>query len=180
MVKTQVTAIVAYNKKFVIGDAEGKIPWSIKQDMAHFKKTTMGCPVIMGRVTYLTFPPKFRPLPGRLNILLSRKPLEHMKRPEFLSEENPPLWFDEPENAIHFARKEMPDKDAFIVGGEQIYRYCIDNDLVDRVLASEIQGHTDVKGAAFFPDLKKLGWKKKVMEEFDEFTVVEFTKTASA
>lgn len=171
----RVTAIVAYNKKFVIGDADGKIPWNIKKDMSHFKKVTMGCPVIMGRVTYQTFPAKFRPLPGRLNILLSKKPLEYINQPDFKSEENPPLWFDEPENAIHFAGKEMPEKDAFIIGGEQIYKYCIDNHLVQRVIASEIHGHTDVKGAAYFPDLKKMGWQRKVKESFDEFTVVEFT-----
>lgn len=50
------------------------LPWRLPEDMAHFKATTMGCPVVMGRKTWDSLPPKFRPLPGRINIVLTRHP----------------------------------------------------------------------------------------------------------
>lgn len=49
------------------------LPWRLPEDMAHFKATTMGCPVVMGRKTWDSLPPRFRPLPGRINIVLTRR-----------------------------------------------------------------------------------------------------------
>ena len=48
------------------------LPWHLPEDLAHFKRTTLGCPVIMGRKTWDSLPPKFRPLPGRLNVVVTR------------------------------------------------------------------------------------------------------------
>jgi dihydrofolate reductase len=56
----------------VIG-VNGKLPWHLPEDLAHFKRTTLGCPVIMGRKTWDSLPPKFRPLPGRTNIVVTRQ-----------------------------------------------------------------------------------------------------------
>ena len=63
--------ILARAANGVIGKAN-QIPWRLPEDLAHFKATTMGCPVLMGRKTWDSLPPKFRPLPGRINIVLSR------------------------------------------------------------------------------------------------------------
>jgi dihydrofolate reductase len=174
-----VTAIVAYNKNFVIGDTTGNIPWHIPEDFKHFKQTTMGCPVIMGRVTYLTLPKRFRPLPGRVNILVSTRPLRYMNHEEYQCEDNPPRWFDEIENAIHHAQKEEPDKETFVIGGEKVYKYCVERKLLDRVLVSEVKGHTKIDAANYFPNLKELGWSRKLVEKFDEFSVAEFTPPTS-
>ena len=57
----------------VIG-AGNAIPWRLPEDLAHFKATTLGAPVIMGRRTWDSLPSKFRPLPGRLNIVVTRQP----------------------------------------------------------------------------------------------------------
>ena len=57
----------------VIG-VNGTLPWHLPEDMAHFKRTTAGCPVIMGRKTWDSLPPRFRPLPGRDNIVVTRQP----------------------------------------------------------------------------------------------------------
>lgn len=57
----------------VIG-ADDAIPWRLPEDMAHFKATTLGHPVVMGRRTWDSLPPRFRPLPGRRNIVLTRDP----------------------------------------------------------------------------------------------------------
>src|SRR5688572_31358902 len=50
-----------------------QLPWRLPEDMAHFKAVTMGCPVIMGRKTWDSLPPKFRPLPGRRNVVVTRQ-----------------------------------------------------------------------------------------------------------
>src|SRR5699024_1639276 len=57
----------------VIG-AGGAMPWHLPEDLAHFKATTAGHPVIMGRATWDSLPPRFRPLPGRRNIVVTRDP----------------------------------------------------------------------------------------------------------
>ena len=49
------------------------MPWHLPEDLAHFKKLTLGSPVIMGRKTWDSLPPKFRPLPGRINIVITRQ-----------------------------------------------------------------------------------------------------------
>ena len=65
------TIIVAVSENNVIG-VNGKIPWRIKEDMQKFKEITLHHPVIMGRKTYESIPERFRPLPDRDNIVLSR------------------------------------------------------------------------------------------------------------
>jgi dihydrofolate reductase len=64
--------IFARARNGVIG-RDNTLPWHLPEDMAHFKRTTMGQPVIMGRKTWESIPPKFRPLPGRLNIVVTRQ-----------------------------------------------------------------------------------------------------------
>ncbi len=65
--------IFARARNGVIGK-QGSMPWHLPEDLAHLKKTTMGCPVIMGRKTWDSLPPRFRPLPGRLNVVVTRQP----------------------------------------------------------------------------------------------------------
>lgn len=59
----------------VIG-RDNAIPWRIPEDMKHFRETTAGAAVLMGRLTWESLPPRFRPLPGRRNLVLSRTPQE--------------------------------------------------------------------------------------------------------
>lgn len=65
--------IFARARNGVIGKAGG-LPWHLPEDLAHFKQVTMGCPVIMGRKTWESLPERFRPLPGRANIVVTRQP----------------------------------------------------------------------------------------------------------
>ena len=64
--------ILARASNGVIGRADA-LPWHLPEDLAHFKRTTLGFPVIMGRKTWQSLPPRFRPLPGRRNVVLSRQ-----------------------------------------------------------------------------------------------------------
>ena len=68
----QLHLIFARARNGVIGN-QGTMPWHLPEDLAHLKKTTMGCPVIMGRKTWDSLPPRFRPLPGRLNVVVTRQ-----------------------------------------------------------------------------------------------------------
>ncbi|NBW24614.1 MAG: dihydrofolate reductase [Betaproteobacteria bacterium] len=64
--------IYARARNGVIG-RDNTLPWHLPEDLAHFKRLTLGCPVIMGRKTWDSLPPKFRPLPGRNNIVITRQ-----------------------------------------------------------------------------------------------------------
>jgi dihydrofolate reductase len=63
--------IYARARNGVIGK-DNRLPWRLPEDLAHFRQTTLGCPVIMGRKTWDSLPPKFRPLPGRANVVVTR------------------------------------------------------------------------------------------------------------
>jgi dihydrofolate reductase len=52
---------------------DGVMPWHLPEDLAHFKRVTLGCPVIMGRKTWDSIPARFRPLPGRTNVVVTRQ-----------------------------------------------------------------------------------------------------------
>jgi dihydrofolate reductase len=64
--------VYARARNGVIGK-DGVLPWRLPEDLAHFKQVTLGCPVIMGRKTWDSVPPRFRPLPGRQNIVITRQ-----------------------------------------------------------------------------------------------------------
>jgi dihydrofolate reductase len=64
--------IFARSRNGVIGK-DGGLPWHLPEDLVHFKRITTGCPVIMGRKTWDSLPPRFRPLPGRTNIVVTRQ-----------------------------------------------------------------------------------------------------------
>src|SRR5690606_17036013 len=66
----KLTLVVAYAKNRVIG-RDNTLPWRLPADLAHFKRTTLGKPIVMGRKTWDSLG---RPLPGRLNIVISRNP----------------------------------------------------------------------------------------------------------
>ena len=169
--KVAVTAIVAYNGKFVIGNDLGFVPWKIKEDLKFFKDTTMGHPCIMGRKTWDSIPAKFRPLPGRYNIVVTKNH-QNFQFPE--NGRDSIAACESVEKAIALGRQMDPKGEVFITGGSQIYNYCIKYGLVDRVLASEINNYLDVVGASFFPDLKSLKWEGQALKEFEEFKVVEY------
>jgi dihydrofolate reductase len=63
--------IFARARNGVIG-RDGVLPWHLPEDLAHFKRTTLGAPVLMGRKTWDSLPPRFRPLPGRQNVVITR------------------------------------------------------------------------------------------------------------
>lgn len=136
-------------KNSVIGNGP-HIPWSIREEFRHFADTTMGAPCVMGDVTYESLPPKFRPLPGRENIVLSLNP-EY--RPEGAT-----LFraFDE---AMAYVRG-LPAPRVFICGGATIYRLAMDQ--ADTLALTRLD--RDYEGDVFFPEVDPGLWKLETSE----------------
>ena len=105
-------AIWAQSLDGVIGDGV-VMPWHVPEDLKHFKEVTMGAPVIMGRKTWESLNPKFRPLPGRENIVLSsREPGEWSAGATVV---------DNLDAALDAA-----PGDAWIIGGGQLYHSALE------------------------------------------------------
>jgi dihydrofolate reductase len=136
----RVNLIFARAANGVIG-RDNAMPWHLPEDLAHFRRWTQGCPVVMGRRTWDSLPPRFRPLPGRTNIVVTRQPdwrqdgaqpassLEHALR---ICEQAPEVW---------------------IIGGAQVYAQAVP--LAHRAVVTEIR--RDIAGDAFAPELGA-GW----------------------
>lgn len=97
----------------IIG-ADGGMPWHVPEDLAHFKATTHGSPVVMGRRTWDSLPERFRPLPGRTNIVVTRQPNWHAEGA---------VTVGNVEDAFR-AAGDVPE--IWVMGGGQIYRETIE------------------------------------------------------
>ncbi|GAB1575970.1 dihydrofolate reductase [Bordetella petrii] len=132
--------VVAYSDNRVIG-RDNALPWKLPGDLAHFKRTTLGSPIIMGRKTWESLG---RPLPGRANIVISRN-LQY----------SAPGAQVVPTLQAALAACGAVD-DAYVIGGAQIYAQALP--LAQRVIATEV--HAQVEGDAFFPLLPSFAWRE--------------------
>ena len=139
-------AAVARNR--VIGK-NNQLLWHLPEDMKHFRDVTRGKPVIMGRKTWESLPEKFRPLPGRHNIVVSRN-LDYKAPGATL--------VSSLEDAIHLTRS---DDETFVIGGETLYRQALE--CAHRIYLTEID--RDYKGDAFFPEISCADWKETSRRE---------------
>ena len=128
--------IYAQARNGVIGK-DGVMPWHLPEDLAHFKQVTMGSPVIMGRKTWNSLPPRFRPLPGRMNIVISRQADWKAEGATMASSL---------EAALSLCTGQAQ---AWVIGGGQIYAQA--EPLADTVEATEIDA--DFEGDTYAPQL---------------------------
>lgn len=138
--------IVAMSKKRGIGK-QNQLVWNIPEDLKYFSRMTRNCIVIMGYHTYLSLPDKFRPLPNRLNIVLTRNPTKIFEKD--LLERSDTLIFSTVEDVPRYIKdyeKEYPK--CFVIGGEQIYSLFIDQ--VEYLHITHIEKEYDCD--AFFPE----------------------------
>jgi len=119
----------------VIG-GDNRLLWHLPEDMKHFRTATAGAPVIMGRKTWDSLPDRFRPLPGRHNIVLSRQP-------GFL-----PAGATVVGGLDQALAKAGAAPRVYVIGGEQVYREALP--LADELLLTEID--QAFAGDAHFPD----------------------------
>ncbi|WP_298586232.1 dihydrofolate reductase [uncultured Kocuria sp.] len=115
-----VGAIWAQTVEGVIGRA-GSMPWSLPEDLAFFRRTTTGHPVIMGRRTWESFPERFRPLPGRTNIVITSSP-ERVARG---SDPGAVLTAASYAEAVRLARTSPGAERIWVIGGGEVYRQAL-------------------------------------------------------
>ncbi len=113
---------------------EGGMPWHVPEDLAHFRELTMGGTVIMGRKTWDALDPRFRPLPGRRNVVVTRDP----------------EWSAEGAEVIH----DITFGDGWVVGGAELFAATIDR--AERLEVTELD--LEVEGDTFAPPIGS-GWQ---------------------
>lgn len=157
MAEIVIIAAVARNR--VIGK-DNTLIWNIPADMAHFKALTSGQTVIMGRKTWESLPPRFRPLPGRRNIVISRQ-ADYAAPGAELAESL--------EAALSLAATSAT---AFVIGGEQIYRQAIT--MADRLEITEVD--LEPEGDAWFPEIPAGEWKRVTTIPGEGFAFVTYRR----
>ena len=132
---TRLHLIFARAANGVIGK-DGGLPWHLPEDLAHFKRLTSGHPVVMGRKTWESLPPRFRPLPGRMNIVVTRQT----------------QW--QAQGAVRAASLQdalalcSDEANAWVIGGAEIYREALP--LAHTAVVTEIEA--DFEGDAHAPE----------------------------
>ncbi|GAB3907037.1 dihydrofolate reductase [Kibdelosporangium lantanae] len=143
MNRTVIGLVWAQSANGVIG-RDGALPWHLPEDMKHFRTLTAGATVLMGRRTWESLSPRFRPLPGRRNLVLSRTPQDGVETFTDLGEALATV-----------------DGDVWVIGGAAVYEAALPR--ADRIVVTEIQETFD--GDTHAP---KVGARPDVIGEWQE------------
>lgn len=149
-----ISLIAAIAKNNCIGK-NGKLPWNIPEDMKRFREITNHKPVIMGRKTWESIPERFRPLPNRTNIVITRQ-----------------KGYQTPSNVITASsleealRKTATADEVMIIGGGELYKEGIE--LANKLYITHVDQTVD--GDAFFPTIDTTRWKETSHDKHDGFT----------
>jgi dihydrofolate reductase len=133
----KVSLVAAVARDGVIG-RDGGIPWHLPEDARRFRDLTLGQPVVMGRRTWESLPDRYRPLPGRRNIVVTRKDgwrAEGAERAGSLAE----------------ALASVDAPQVFVIGGSALYAESLP--LADELVLTEVD--LEVNGDTFFPDWER-------------------------
>ncbi|NJN41358.1 MAG: dihydrofolate reductase [Flammeovirgaceae bacterium] len=138
-----ISLIAAVSKNRVIG-RNNDLPWHLPDDMKYFMKTTSGHHVIMGRKNYQSIPEKFRPLPNRTNIVVTRQSIFEAPGCTIANNIN---------ESLNIARV-AGEKEVFIIGGAEIYIEGIA--IAEKLYLTEI--NATINGDTYFPEFDKTKW----------------------
>ncbi|PIQ75807.1 dihydrofolate reductase [Candidatus Peregrinibacteria bacterium CG10_big_fil_rev_8_21_14_0_10_49_24] len=141
----RISLIVAASENNVIG-RNNDLPWSLPDDLQHFRTVTEGSPIILGRKNYESIG---RPLPRRRNIVISRQPNLSIDGCEVVASL---------EEALDLVKQE---DEVFVIGGGEIYRQALPS--ADRIYLTRV--HADIEGDVFFPELSEEDWEEVSREE---------------
>lgn len=141
--RPEITLIAAVARNGVIG-RENTLPWRLKADLAHFKRSTLGHPIVMGRKTWESLG---RPLPGRRNLVVTRNARYVAEGAEV---------FTDPQAAIAAAGADT----VYVIGGAELYRQLLDQ--ADRLVLTEVAA--DVEGDAHFPGFDRSAFEEVARE----------------
>ncbi|MFT3955867.1 MAG: dihydrofolate reductase [Piscinibacter sp.] len=139
--------IAAVARNLAIGRG-GELLWQESEDQKHFRRVTMGCPVIMGRKTWDSLPARFRPLPGRRNIVVTRNPAWRAEGAE------PAASLDAALALAGDAAK------VFVIGGAELYALALPR--ADQLVLTEIDA--ELAGDVFFPDWPRASFRRVTSE----------------
>ncbi|MDD5030790.1 MAG: dihydrofolate reductase [Rhodoferax sp.] len=160
----QLKLIFARARNGVIG-ADNALPWHLPEDMLHFKRTTLGCPVIMGRKTWDSLPAKFRPLPGRPNIVVTRQT-------------------DWPANGAQVAHSIKQacalcpaDATAWVIGGAELYAQAMAHATEAVVTEIDADFAGDTLAPFFGPDWREIGREAHTSSTGLPFSFVTYRHT---
>lgn len=156
---SQIIIISALTSENVIG-SNGKIPWHLPEDFKLFKEFTSNNIVVMGRKTWDSLPLKFRPLPNRENIVISRS-VKHINGVEV---------FDSLDKALDHAK--AFDKDIYLIGGSNIYSGGMN--YADKLYLSFVK--KNYNGDTFFPEIDRTKWSLTEERDYSDFTFKVFSK----
>jgi dihydrofolate reductase len=148
-----ISMIAAVSKNRVIGK-DNDLPWKLPDDMKFFMETTKGHHAIMGRKNYESIPHKFKPLPNRTNIVVTRQ--KNFNAPGC-------IVVDSVEKGLTIARQSQ-ETEAFIIGGAEIYKVGLP--LADRLYLTEI--NAEIQGDTFFPEYDKTQWREASRKHHDK------------
>lgn len=138
-----ISLVAALARDRTIGK-DNQLLWHLPEDMHHFRETTRGKPVIMGRKTWESLPAAFRPLPGRHNIVISRNPAYLAPGATLTA-------------SLEEAIAQAGDAgEVFIIGGAELYQQALP--LAHRLSLTEID--EDYDGDAFFPEFHSTDWRE--------------------
>lgn len=152
----KIIIIAAIAQNGVIGKVNGEMPWHIKEEFQHFKKTTIGSSVIMGRKTFETFG---KPLKGRENIIITRNK-------EFKVDFDDTMIVYSLNEAISYCKSKAYEK-TFIIGGGEIYKQALQ--LADEMILSFMK--FEAEGEVTFPEIKSEEWKQISSEDREQFEI---------
>jgi dihydrofolate reductase len=156
-ITSKLTLIACISENRVLGK-DNKLVFDIKEDLKRFKTLTTGQVVIMGRKTFESIG---RPLPKRLNVVISK----HLK-PENLSEEV--IWLDSPELIFE---QNFGDKEVYIIGGQSLYEYFLP--LASKLELTEV--NSEVDGDTFFPQIDENIWQEDFISEIFKDGQLEYS-----
>jgi dihydrofolate reductase len=143
----RVALVAAVSRGGVIG-RDGEIPWHLPEDVARFRELTTGHPVIMGRRTWDSLPDRFRPLPDRRNVVVTRNPSWRAEGAEAAASV---------EDALALV-KGVPR--GFVIGGAEVYSVALR--WADELLLTEID--LDVEGDTLFPPFSRAEFEEVARE----------------
>lgn len=157
----KIIIISAVAQNGVIGKSNGEMSWHDKEEFQHFKNTTLGHPIIMGRKTFESLG---KPLKERLNIVITSKPDYNIPY------EGVKIYYSLTQ-AVEFTAKLNPEK-IFIIGGGEIYKQAIE--FADEMIISIMK--FEAEGDIFFPEIDLDLWKEVSRDKRDKFDIITYVK----
>ncbi len=156
-----ISIIVAIARNGVIGKAKGEMSWHVKEEFQHFKNTTLGFPIIMGRKTFETLG---KPLKGRLNIVVS-------KNTSYKTIYDDVIIKSSIDEAIKYCKTLKPEK-IFIIGGGEIYRQAIL--FVDEMIITFMK--FEAEGEVKFPKINNDDWNIEKINDHELFEIFRYVR----